>query len=130
MSAIPSATQSLSLKRKGAELDADAYDNELKNGDAAMNAKEVDLLNAYWRASNYLSVGQIYLLSNPLLRVPPAGGARQAPSSRALGKGVNITEEVIHLLSLIEEWYSVVVRFVVCCKPLQLRSTSQVEGLN
>ena len=27
-------------------------------------------LNAYWRASNYLSVGQIYLLANPLLREP------------------------------------------------------------
>ncbi len=27
-------------------------------------------LNAYWRAANYLSVGQIYLLDNPLLRVP------------------------------------------------------------
>lgn len=32
----------------------------------------VDLqrLDAYWRASNYLSVGQIYLRSNPLLREP------------------------------------------------------------
>ncbi len=27
-------------------------------------------MNAYWRAANYLSVGQIYLLSNPLLREP------------------------------------------------------------
>ena len=27
-------------------------------------------MNAYWRASNYLSVGQIYLLDNPLLREP------------------------------------------------------------
>jgi phosphoketolase len=27
-------------------------------------------LDAYWRAANYLSVGQIYLLDNPLLRVP------------------------------------------------------------
>jgi len=25
-------------------------------------------MNAYWRAANYLSVGQIYLLDNPLLR--------------------------------------------------------------
>ncbi len=31
---------------------------------------EVDLLDAYWRAANYLSVGQIYLLDNPLLRTP------------------------------------------------------------
>ena len=27
-------------------------------------------MDAYWRAANYLSVGQIYLLDNPLLRVP------------------------------------------------------------
>jgi xylulose-5-phosphate/fructose-6-phosphate phosphoketolase len=27
-------------------------------------------IDAYWRAANYLSVGQIYLLDNPLLRVP------------------------------------------------------------
>ena len=25
-------------------------------------------INAYWRAANYLSVGQIYLYDNPLLR--------------------------------------------------------------
>ncbi|MFL6136632.1 MAG: phosphoketolase [Frankiaceae bacterium] len=31
---------------------------------------ERDLLHAYWRAANYLSVGQIYLLDNPLLREP------------------------------------------------------------
>ena len=27
-------------------------------------------LNAYWRAANYLSVGQIYLYDNPLLKEP------------------------------------------------------------
>ncbi len=31
---------------------------------------EVDLIDRYWRAANYLSVGQIYLLGNPLLREP------------------------------------------------------------
>ncbi|MDT5328028.1 MAG: xylulose-5-phosphate/fructose-6-phosphate phosphoketolase, partial [Mycobacterium sp.] len=31
---------------------------------------ELALINAYWRAANYLSVGQIYLLDNPLLREP------------------------------------------------------------
>src|SRR5690349_2738026 len=30
----------------------------------------LEKLNAYWRAANYLSVGQIYLLANPLLREP------------------------------------------------------------
>ena len=35
-----------------------------------LSAEELQLLNAYWRAANYLSVGQIYLLDNPLLREP------------------------------------------------------------
>ena len=32
--------------------------------------EELWAMNAYWRAANYLSVGQIYLLDNPLLREP------------------------------------------------------------
>jgi xylulose-5-phosphate/fructose-6-phosphate phosphoketolase len=31
---------------------------------------ELERIDAYWRAANYLSVGQIYLLDNPLLKVP------------------------------------------------------------
>jgi xylulose-5-phosphate/fructose-6-phosphate phosphoketolase len=31
---------------------------------------DLELIDAYWRAANYLSVGQIYLLDNPLLREP------------------------------------------------------------
>jgi xylulose-5-phosphate/fructose-6-phosphate phosphoketolase len=31
---------------------------------------ELKLLDSFWRAANYLSVGQIYLLDNPLLREP------------------------------------------------------------
>jgi xylulose-5-phosphate/fructose-6-phosphate phosphoketolase len=33
-------------------------------------AEELRLIDAYWRAANYLSVGQVYLLDNPLLREP------------------------------------------------------------
>jgi xylulose-5-phosphate/fructose-6-phosphate phosphoketolase len=33
-------------------------------------AAELALIDRYWRAANYLSVGQIYLLDNPLLREP------------------------------------------------------------
>ena len=36
----------------------------------ALGAEELRRLDAYWRAANYLSVGQIYLLANPLLREP------------------------------------------------------------
>jgi xylulose-5-phosphate/fructose-6-phosphate phosphoketolase len=31
---------------------------------------EIKLIDAYWRAANYLSVGQIYLLDNPMVREP------------------------------------------------------------
>ena len=37
-----------------------------------LSEAELERLNAYWRASNYLSVGQIYLLDNPLLKRPLA----------------------------------------------------------
>jgi xylulose-5-phosphate/fructose-6-phosphate phosphoketolase len=35
-----------------------------------LSDQQVSLIDAYWRASNYLTVGQIYLMANPLLREP------------------------------------------------------------
>jgi xylulose-5-phosphate/fructose-6-phosphate phosphoketolase len=35
-----------------------------------LSREELDAINAYWRAANYLSVGQIYLYENPMLREP------------------------------------------------------------
>src|SRR5215212_10428086 len=35
-----------------------------------LDDEQLRLLDGYWRAANYLSVGQIYLLDNPLLREP------------------------------------------------------------
>ena len=43
---------------------------------------ERDKMNAYWRAANYLSVGQIYLQENPLLREPLK---REHTKARLLG---------------------------------------------
>jgi xylulose-5-phosphate/fructose-6-phosphate phosphoketolase len=37
---------------------------------AAASIEDLVLVDAWWRAANYLSVGQIYLLDNPLLRQP------------------------------------------------------------
>jgi xylulose-5-phosphate/fructose-6-phosphate phosphoketolase len=37
---------------------------------APLSATELEAIDAYWRASNYLSVGQIYLYDNPLLKQP------------------------------------------------------------
>jgi xylulose-5-phosphate/fructose-6-phosphate phosphoketolase len=42
----------------------------LEATEGPLASDELRLLNAYWRAANYLSVGQIYLLDNPLLREP------------------------------------------------------------
>jgi xylulose-5-phosphate/fructose-6-phosphate phosphoketolase len=35
-----------------------------------LSREELRKINAYWHAANYLSVGQIYLMANPLLREP------------------------------------------------------------
>jgi xylulose-5-phosphate/fructose-6-phosphate phosphoketolase len=35
-----------------------------------LSSEQLQQMDAYWRAANYLSVGQIYLLDNPLLREP------------------------------------------------------------
>jgi xylulose-5-phosphate/fructose-6-phosphate phosphoketolase len=39
-------------------------------GTAALSGDELRRMDAYWRAANYLSVGQIYLYDNPLLHEP------------------------------------------------------------
>lgn len=41
-----------------------------KHVSTALADAELTLIDRYWRAANYLSVGQIYLLANPLLREP------------------------------------------------------------
>jgi xylulose-5-phosphate/fructose-6-phosphate phosphoketolase len=40
--------------------------------DGPLDADALALIDAYWRAANYLSVGQIYLMDNPLLTEPLA----------------------------------------------------------
>jgi len=40
------------------------------SAEATLSADLLERMNAYWRAANYLSVGQIYLYDNPLLRTP------------------------------------------------------------
>ncbi len=41
-----------------------------KDGMKPLAADLLNKMNAYWRAANYLSVGQIYLFDNPLLKEP------------------------------------------------------------
>ncbi len=51
-------------------------------GIGPLKAEELRKIDAYWRAANYLSVGQIYLLDNPLLKRPLA---REHVKPRLLG---------------------------------------------
>src|SRR5205809_3379701 len=45
--------------------------HEASAGEALpLSPEQLNLINDWWRAANYLSVGQIYLLDNPLLREP------------------------------------------------------------
>ena len=43
-----------------------------KDLDTPLSAELLRKMNAYWRAANYLSVGQVYLYDNPLLKKPLA----------------------------------------------------------
>jgi len=51
-------------------LATEARRSARRSPDGPLPADELRKLDAYWRAANYLSVGQIYLLDNPLLREP------------------------------------------------------------
>ena len=54
------------LTRRDARLDdRDPLEAMMAN---ALSDNELGLIDAYWRAANYLSVGQIYLYDNPLLK--------------------------------------------------------------
>jgi xylulose-5-phosphate/fructose-6-phosphate phosphoketolase len=44
--------------------------DDLTAAEGPLAREELELLHGYWRAANYLSVGQIYLVDNPLLREP------------------------------------------------------------
>ena len=52
----------------------------------ALTHTETQTLDAYWRAANYLSVGQIYLMANPLLAEPRRPAPRSVPWSSPHGR--------------------------------------------
>ena len=50
-----------------------------------LNRQELWQLDAYWRAANYLTACQLYLLDNPLLERPLEKSDHQADHRRPLG---------------------------------------------
>ena len=57
----------------------------------ALSPDLLSAMDAWWRAANYLSVGQIYLLDNPLLR-EPLRPAHIKPRLLGHDLGANIAE--------------------------------------
>src|SRR5229473_8001705 len=49
---------------------SDTAELPLRPDTAPLSPDELHRIDAWWRAANYLSVGQIYLYDNPLLREP------------------------------------------------------------
>ena len=49
---------------------ASAESSKVSTSTQPLSPEEMRKMDAYWRAANYLSVGQIYLYANPLLREP------------------------------------------------------------
>ncbi len=59
-------------RKKAAKVASAKSDNRAaaRSADGPLSAEELRTIDQWWRASNYLSVGQIYLMDNPLLRQP------------------------------------------------------------
>ena len=66
---------------------ANARAETVHSENAPLSPDQLQKMDAYWRACNYLSVGMIYLRANPLLREPLQAGAHQAAPARTLGFG-------------------------------------------
>lgn len=60
-------------------------DARTPSGASAPSDAEIAALDAHWRAANYLAVGQIYLMANPLLEEPlaPSTSSRDCSATGA-----------------------------------------------
>jgi xylulose-5-phosphate/fructose-6-phosphate phosphoketolase len=60
----------MSPTKKGTDDRGATQRKEVHTGGDRLSRKELEKINAYWRACNYLAAGMIYLRANPLLREP------------------------------------------------------------
>ena len=67
-----------------------------------LGPNDLHAIDAYWRAANYCSVGQIYLLDNPLLREPLRARARQATPPRSFRDDAGLNLIYAHLNRVIK----------------------------
>src|SRR5438270_1332850 len=69
-STSPNPNKQVTMKGISMTPLATADSASLSVSNQPLSPEELRKMNAYWRAANYLSVGQIYLYANPLLREP------------------------------------------------------------
>ncbi len=69
-----------------------------------LSDKQLKLINAYWRATNYLSVGQIYLYDNPLLKEPLKLGHIKPRLLGHWGTTPGLNFIYVHLNRMIKEY--------------------------
>jgi len=69
----------------------------------ALSQEQIAQLDAYWRAANYLTVGQIYLQDNPLLREPLRSEHIKARLLGHWGTSPGLSFIYVHLNRLIRE---------------------------
>jgi len=58
--------------------------------ETTLTPERLHKMDAYWRAANYLSVGQMYLYDNPLLS-ESSGHRRWIPVTRSATMGASLT---------------------------------------
>jgi xylulose-5-phosphate/fructose-6-phosphate phosphoketolase len=69
-----------------------------------LSSEELQKIHAYWRAANYLSVGQIYLYKNPLLREPLKLGHTKPRLLGHWGTTLGLNFIYVHLNRLIKKY--------------------------
>src|SRR5271157_3405704 len=70
----------------------------------SLSDKERALIDAYWRAANYLSVGQIYLYDNPLLKQPLTKDHIKPRLLGHWGTSPGLNFIYVHLNRVIRNW--------------------------
>src|SRR5580658_6545185 len=70
----------------------------------SLSPKQLELIDAYWRACNYLAVGMIYLRDNPLLREPLKAEHIKRRLLGHFGSDPGQSFVLVHLNRLIKEY--------------------------
>ena len=92
------------MKATVAELKPQSVESSSAGTTKPLSAEELQKINAYWRACNYLAAGMIYLRDNPLLREPLKKEHIKARLLGHWGSSPGLSFTYIHLNRLIKKY--------------------------